>query len=278
MFKLYEKHLKQGPVGLIFAEDTIGLNDTIDHMVTLGFPNIFVLGLPNVLETVKENSAIIDIAFDPDTDNAVVQCLNFANKAFQNRWIFHCFNAEFLYFPFCETRSIGDFISFSDEERRKSIAGVIVDLYTREQNPKSYGYDISNALMDGAGYFSTYSNDADNVENRFVQASGGLRWRHEEFFPWNRRTISRTPMFKTDIELKVNPDFTANLNNYGTIQAPWHRSPTVVVASFRAAKYLRMNLIHEQSLEHFDWAQSITFEHTSAQLMEMGFMEPGQWF
>ena len=47
------------------------------------------------------------------------------------RWVYLGVNAEFLFFPFCEGRRIGDLTTFLGEERRDAAAGVIVHLAAR---------------------------------------------------------------------------------------------------------------------------------------------------
>jgi hypothetical protein len=34
---------------------------------------------------------------------------------------YYCFNAEYLFHPFCETRTVGEMLSFHTEERRHSM-------------------------------------------------------------------------------------------------------------------------------------------------------------
>ena len=43
-------------------------------------------------------------------------------------WLFYCFNAEYLFFPFCETRSVGELLTFHTEERRDELRRDIREL------------------------------------------------------------------------------------------------------------------------------------------------------
>ena len=36
-------------------------------------------------------------------------------------WLYYGFNAEFLFYPFCETRSVGEMLAFHTEERRAAM-------------------------------------------------------------------------------------------------------------------------------------------------------------
>ena len=42
-------------------------------------------------------------------------------------WLYYGYNAEYLYFPFCETRSIGEMLSFHESERRDAMLAYVVD-------------------------------------------------------------------------------------------------------------------------------------------------------
>ncbi|PIB23970.1 hypothetical protein BFP76_01570 [Amylibacter kogurei] len=270
--------LKSGPIGIVFAEDNIGLVDTVAHLRNVGFSNIFVAGTMLTTQELNTDESIHIFDYDPDRTNAISTFLNMVIKAFPNQWIFHCFNGEFIYYPFCETRSITDFLIFADEERRISMAGTIVDLYTEKNPPKSCGYANDYWLFDESGYFANYREDADQTPMRYVETYGGLRWRLEEYFPPDRRRIDRTNLFKSIPGLRLDENLDGNLADFGTIGAPWHNSPTIVIASFRATKYLHINTPDAKAIQKLSWSRSAAFEKSSHQLMKIGFMEPGQWF
>jgi len=48
--------------------------------------------------------------------------------------------------------------------------------------------------------------------------------------------------------------------------------------SFRTAKALRTNAGSMFDIPSFRWHNSIEFQWHSQQLMDLGLMEPGQWF
>jgi hypothetical protein len=48
--------------------------------------------------------------------------------------------------------------------------------------------------------------------------------------------------------------------------------------SFRTAKALRSNAGSMFDIRDFRWHNSVRFEWHSQQLMDLGLMEPGQWF
>ena len=59
---------------------------------------------------------------------------------------------------------------------------------------------------------------------------------------------------------------------------PWHNNLTAAIVSFRTAKALRTNPASRFDIDTFRWHNSTEFEWHSQQLLELGLMEPGQWF
>ncbi len=53
---------------------------------------------------------------------------------------------------------------------------------------------------------------------------------------------------------------------------------TAAVCSFRTAKALRTNPGSRHAIQTFRWPNSVKFDWHSQQLMDLGLMEPGQWF
>ena len=113
---------------------------------------------------------------------------------------------------------------------------------------------------------------------RQVNIFGGLRWRFEEHVPWQKRRLDRVALFQAVRGLKFQPDFTFKLPKFNTISFPWHHNLTAAVGSFWAAKSLRRNPDSRNAISSFQWSGSEQFKWHSQHLMDLGFMEPGQWF
>ena len=79
-------------------------------------------------------------------------------------------------------------------------------------------------------------------------------------------------------DLVLRPDFTFSDEEYNTYACPWHHNITTAIASFRTAKALRTNSGSRFDIGSFRWHNSTPFEWHSQQLMDLGLMEPGQWF
>ena len=74
------------------------------------------------------------------------------------------------------------------------------------------------------------------------------------------------------------PGHRFNIEEYNTYSCPWHHNLTAAIPSFRVAKALASNPGSRQSIRDFTWRNSEAFLWNSQQLMELGLMEPGQWF
>ena len=76
----------------------------------------------------------------------------------------------------------------------------------------------------------------------------------------------------------MRPDFTFNDEEYNTYSCEWHNNLTAAVCSFRTAKALKRNPGSRDNIHSFAWHNSVPFEWHSRQLLDLGLMEPGQWF
>jgi len=85
-------------------------------------------------------------------------------------------------------------------------------------------------------------------------------------------------LFRAKPGLLLRPDFTFNDEEYNTYACPWHHNITTAVVSFRTAKALRSNAGSMFDISTFHWHNSTEFQWHSQQLMDLGLMEPGQWF
>ncbi|MEE9452786.1 MAG: hypothetical protein V3V13_00195 [Paracoccaceae bacterium] len=265
------------PLAVIFAEDTVELAGTIAHHRTLGFGTILVVGELGELDPGITKDVHV-FPSDLDTLEDSVAILNQIIKACENAWIYYCFNAEYLFFPYCENRAIKDAIAFMEEERRTSVFTYAIDLYPQNMNDHPNGVDLATAHLDSNGYYGLNRfEDAEELE-RQTDIFGGLRWRFEEHIPWKKRRIDRISLFKALKGVKIDTDLRLNTPEMNTIACPWHNNMTMSIMSFRVAKALMHNPGSADEIHTFEWAGSQKFDWNSAQLLEMGFMEPGQWF
>lgn len=273
--------LAKGPVAMIFIEDLVEVDSTIRHHQNAGFKELLVfapdaLELPGILE-----ADIHRIDFDMSIENALITAVNTVIAAAPGIWLYYCFNAEYLFHPFCETRSIGELLAFHTEERRGGVLSYVIDLYAEDLSRNQNAVSLEAAWLDKSGYYALGRPDPNtpgHPKERQLDFFGGLRWRFEEHIPNPRRKIDRISLFRAKPGLELLSDHTFNNEEYNTYSCPWHNNITVAIASFRTAKALKSNAGSTFDIPTFKWHNSIKFEWSSKQLLDLGLMEPGQWF
>ena len=270
--KLEGKNLKS-PIAVILAEDNIELEGTIKHHTAQGFGTIIVVG---DVAGITEGAHLFPAQLNRIEDSVAV--LNKIIRACEGAWIYYGFNAEYLYFPYCETRSIQDAITFMEEERRAAVFTYAIDLYPENLFAHRSGVDVASAQLDRNGYYGLDRFEDGEVQDRQPEIFGGLRWRFEEHIPWEKRRIDRISLFKASKGLEISPDLRLNNPELNTIACEWHNNLTIATMSFRVSKALMHNPGSADEIETFHWGGSEKFTWTSTQLMDLGFIEPGQWF
>lgn len=265
------------PIAVILAEDEVELDSTVRHHVAQGFGTILVVGAVGQsafqdLDTVHTFYGELNQLEDS------LEILNMVISAAVDKWIYYCFNAEYLYFPYCEHRSIKDVLTFMEEERRTSVYSYAVDLYPQDLDAHRSGVDVGSAHLDMAGYYGMDRFDGPDMVDRQPEIFGGLRWRFEEHIPWEKRRIDRISLFKSCKGLTIGEDLRLSEPELNTISCEWHHNLTMSVMSFRVAKMLMHNPGSAEAIQNFHWGGSGRFDWSSQQLMELGFIEPGQWY
>ena len=119
----------KGPIAVIVVEDDVEVATTLRHHQQLGFRAVLAL-MPAVFDLPEDLEGTVHrIDFDGGREGAVEAALNAVIAAAPEQWMYYCFNAEYLFFPFCETRSIGEMLAFHGEERRNAMLTYVIDLY-----------------------------------------------------------------------------------------------------------------------------------------------------
>ncbi|NNF24142.1 MAG: hypothetical protein HKN63_04965 [Rhodobacteraceae bacterium] len=273
--------LKKGPIALILVEDLVEVDTTIRHHQFAGFHEILVFA-PDGLELPDElEKNIRRIPFDMSQDGATQIAVNAIIAAAPGIWMYYCYNAEYLYYPFSENRKIGEMLTFHGEERRDAMLSYVIDLYAGDLSAHPAAVSLEDAHLDKSGYYALARSDPDNhnhPKERQLDFFGGLRWRFEEHIPKARRKIDRIALFRAKPGLKLLEDHTFSDPEYNTYACPWHNNLTAAICSFRAAKALKLNAGSTFEIDTFRWHNSAPFEWHSQQLLDLGLMEPGQWF
>jgi len=268
--------LRPGPVALVFVEDRVEVESTLQHHLDLGFACVIVFGRD--LGELPEG--VIGVTLDVHAEGAVPAAVNRVIDRAAGSWLFWCYNAEYLVYPFAATRKVRELLAFNAEERREAMQTLVLDLYADDPDRAELGVARDDAWFDGTGYYARERvlEGADGEDLTVTDIFGGLRWRFEEHVPFESRQLARTGIFRARKGLKLCADNRLNDPVLNTASCRWHRNLTAVIASFRAAKALRVNPGPRTAIGRFRAPQSVRFDWTVAQLMNLGFMEPGQWF
>lgn len=273
--------LAKGPVCIVFAEDPVEVDSTLRHHLNAGFTQVLLLAPESIAVAAELAARITRISCDVHADDALVGAVNRIAAAAPGVWFYYCYNGEYLFFPFCETRTVRDLLAFHSEERREAMLSYVVDLYADDLDAFPSAVSLERAHLDKSGYYALGRLDPANhnhPKDRQLDFFGGLRWRFEEHIPAPRRKIDRIALFRAKPDVLLRPDFTFSEEEYNTYACPWHHNITTAVVSFRTAKALRSNAGSRFDIHNFLWHNSTPFQWHSQQLMDLGLMEPGQWF
>ena len=273
--------LAKGPVGIILVEDDVEVATTLRHHIQSGFACVIALmpaafDLPRDLDNIAHR-----VDYDPTPEGAATDAVNRIAAAATGQWIYYCYNAEYLFFPFCESRTVGEMLAFHTEERRDAMLTYVIDLYADNLAEYPDAVSLDHAHLDRSGYYALARKDAanhDHPKERQLDFFGGLRWRFEEHVPEARRKIDRISIFRAKPDVKLREDHTLTEEELNTYACPWHHNITAAICSFRTAKALKSNPGSKFDIETFKWHNSAPFEWHSRQLLDLGLMEPGQWF
>ncbi|MEL7025706.1 MAG: hypothetical protein AAGO57_00560 [Pseudomonadota bacterium] len=269
-----------GPVAIVIAEDDIELDTTIRHNLISGFKSVLLFA-PDAVPLAESLAPVVHrITYDTLAPDAAINAVNaLIPMAPDGTWIYYSYNAEYLFYPFAETRTVGEMLTFHTEERRAAMLTYVVDLYAGDLGASDNAVSLDDAHLDKTGYYALGRKDAaGEVLDRQLDFYGGLRWRFEEHIPETRRKIDRVALFQTRKGLELLPDHTLNDAELNTYACPWHNNLTAAICSFRTAKALRMNAGSRYEIDSFRWHNSVPFTWDSRQLLDLGLMEPGQWF
>ena len=270
----------QGPVALVFVEDDVEVATTLRHHQQIGFKSVIACMPPSFSLPRDLEDSVIRVDYDMTVPSAMETAVNLLITALPTEtWLYYCYNAEYLFHPFCETRTVGEMLAFHAEERRSAMLTYVIDLYADDLHKFPNAVALDRAYLDKSGYYALARPDEKGEpKERQLSVFGGLRWRYEEHVPAARRKIDRIAIFKTKPGLSLREDHTFSDEEYNTYACKWHHNLTAAICSFRTAKALKLNPGSTFDIETFRWHNSAPFEWHSRQLLDLGLMEPGQWF
>ena len=269
----------KGPVAVVIVDDPVEVDSTLRHHLDLGFRRLLMFAAPGTRVPDDLASRIDRIDCNTAAEGVLPQVINSLIAAAPGVWFYVCYNAEYLFYPFCDQRSVGEMLAHVAEERRDAVLTYVIDLYAGDLEAHPSAVSRDDAHLDKSGYYALARLDrSNNPAERQLDFFGGLRWRFEEHVPAPRRRIDRISLFRAKPGLKLRADHTFSDPEYNTYACPWHNSLTAAICSFRTAKALRRNPGSRFDIPTFRWHNSAPFDWRPQQLLDLGLMEPGQWF
>ena len=206
------------------------------------------------------------------------------------RWILPLFNGEFPAFPWWESRSLADLAAFQEGERRAGVGGFVADMFAEGLAEAAEAEDPDwapppEALFDLGGMFALTgpperweAPGAPDARPEAPRLYGGIGWRMQERLKTPPPRLDRTAFFKARADLRFDETFRTGDPAMDGLSGPWHRSPTMAVMSFRAARALYADPDVAAAPPDLAWSGARPWRWSSAELLDAGAMEPGQWF
>jgi hypothetical protein len=262
--------LPSGPVTVLLCESAENAQTTARRTISQGTRSIIAVGQGAAcLEEL--DCHLIRIAEDPRDLNPH-QLLNDIFSALAERWVLWLWNGEFFFYPYCENRTLRDLAEFLESERRRSIFTYALDLYGDHLPGAHDDPSDLNLSFDRLGYHAFPEQD------QRLKLYGSLGWRFEELCPLWMQQIGRASYFKVAPDLSVTRDLQIEDAAYASVSCPWHRNPTAAMMSLRRTRRIFANPKFPGKRSQLYWRGTAEFDWSSHQLLELGMIEPGQWF
>ena len=119
--------LAKGPVAIVFAEDPVEVDTTLRHHLAAGFVQVLFLAPEGIDVPASLEPKIHWISHDLHAEDAVPKAVTRLIEAAPGTWLYYCYNAEYLFFPFSSSRSVAKLLAFHTEKRRGYMLTYIVD-------------------------------------------------------------------------------------------------------------------------------------------------------
>lgn len=261
--------LPRGVVGILLCESRLHAAASARRMIRQGIAAIIAIGDAPVLK--DPPCPIIRISEDV-REGRESTLLNPLFDMLAGRWVLWQWNGEFFFYPFSETRSLGDFTTFLDDERRVVALTCALDLYADDLPRESRDPETVALWFDRLGYQPFPRGE------KTLRLFGGLGWRFEEMTPEHMQQLTRASLLKPEDGVHIGRDLIFEEPAYASFATPWHHSPTAAMMTLRRAWRILAHPHFNQVRKSLHWHGSTRFEWSSGQLLELGMIEPGQWF
>ena len=260
---------RPGLTAVILCETSFLLAETVAHLSEAGFTRLIAVG-PGA-NAAPDRDDVIAAPADIAGAESRADVINKLIAAAAGRWMLVCFNGEFLFYPYRESRLIQDFTEFLSWERRPAAMGYAVDLYSDALGREEEAFSLEDVYFDTEGWYGFERGE------KLAEVFGGLGWRFEEFTPRDMTRVNRPALFWADPAVAMRADLWFEDDVYNAISCPWHNNPTFALMSVRRATALRRHPNFSAAVTSFMWPCSERFAWNSQQLLKHGVIEAGQW-
>ncbi|MEM7423648.1 MAG: hypothetical protein AAF334_07975 [Pseudomonadota bacterium] len=261
--------LPSGVIGVLLCDGSDSADLSAAHLASLGVSAIVSVGASGPLQTVPV--PLLRVAEAPGRFGATT-ALNRVIDAFDGQWLLWLWAGEYFFYPYVETRSIGDFTAFLNDERRHVAFTYALDLYGPELPEVGHDPRAAELYFDRSGYYGF------NSEQRELSLYGGLVWRFGELSAFREQQLGRPSLFRARAGIYPGRNGRFAVPDLNSVSCPWHNSPTAAVMTLRHARQIMATEGFALRSENLIWQGSERFTWTSEQLLDLGMIEPGQWF
>lgn len=258
----------KGPIAVLLCETKAMAAESASALQQRGFQHIIAAGpgfdgVPDA-EWISAFPAPIHTARDRTAT------LNRLIEIHAGRWVLVCFNGDFLFYPFAETRSISDLTEFLGSERRTAIMTYGIDLYS-DRMISGEQPTRDDSWFDAQAWYGFERGDG------LADVYGGLGWRYEEYVPVATSRVNRPALFQARAGLRIGDDLWLDEDVMNTVACPWHNNPTMALMTTRRARMLLEHPNFKSAVTSLIWPKSEKFKWQSEQLVQHGLIEAGQW-
>ncbi|MEM0942541.1 MAG: hypothetical protein AAGI70_01215 [Pseudomonadota bacterium] len=120
------RSLPPGPLWVVLCEDPWLAAESVAHAAALSPAQVLALG---DVAGLAPQPGVAAIEMDLGAHGAAALALNRIIAAAEGRWVGWCFAGEFFFYPWCETRTLGDLTLFLAGEQRASLYAYALDLH-----------------------------------------------------------------------------------------------------------------------------------------------------
>ncbi len=175
------------PTAVVLCDTSFLLTETVDHLADAGFERIVAVG--PAAEAAPDRPEIVAAPAEIANADSRAIVINKLIAHAAGRWMMVCFNGEFLFYPFRETRRVQDFVEFLSWERRPAAMGYAIDIYSDALGREEDAFTLDEVYFDTEGWYGF-----DRGEKQ-AEVFGGLGWRFEEFTPREMSRVNRPALF-----------------------------------------------------------------------------------